>query len=60
MKRVYQFFFVRSDHMNEVENEKFWDFFENYGINHNYSALRTPQKKWWCWEEALCFTRNGL
>lgn len=37
-------FVVRSYHMSVFENENFWDLYENYGINHNYSTFRIPQQ----------------
>jgi len=37
--------FIRSDHGGEFQNEKFEHFCEKHGINHNFSAPRTPQRK---------------
>ena len=34
---------IRSDHGGEFENDLFDKFCEKYGINHNFSAPRTPQ-----------------
>ena len=36
--------FIQSDHGEEFQNEKFAHFCEKHGINHNFSALRTPQQ----------------
>ena len=33
---------MRSDHGGEFQNEKFKTFCEEYDINHNFSAPRTP------------------
>ena len=33
---------LRSDHRGEFQNEEFETFCEENGINHNFSALRTP------------------
>ena len=35
---------IRSDHGGEFENDLFDKFCEKYGINHNFSAPRTPQQ----------------
>ncbi|WP_251363026.1 DDE-type integrase/transposase/recombinase, partial [Escherichia coli] len=35
---------IRSDHGREFENQQFSDFCDNFGINHNFSAPRTPQQ----------------
>ena len=35
---------IRSDHGREFQNEKFEHFCEKHGINHNFSAPRTPQQ----------------
>ena len=35
---------IRSDHGVEFQNEKFEHFCEKHGINHNFSAPRTPQQ----------------
>ena len=35
---------IRSDHGGEFQNEKFEHFCEKHGINHNFSAPRTPQQ----------------
>jgi len=34
---------LRSDFGGEFKNEDFKNFCEEYGINHNFSAPRTPQ-----------------
>jgi len=35
---------IQSDHGGEFQNEKFEHFCEKHGINHNFSAPRTPQQ----------------
>ena len=35
---------IRSDHMREFENIDFEEYFNEHGINHNFSAPRTPQQ----------------
>src|SRR3954467_7432602 len=35
---------IRSDHGGEFENHLFEEFCGNHGINHNFSAPRTPQQ----------------
>jgi len=35
---------IRSEHSGEFQNEKFEHFCEKHGINHNFSAPRTPQQ----------------
>ena len=35
---------VRSDHEKEFENLEFKSFYEDHGITHQFSALRTPQQ----------------
>ena len=35
---------IRSDHGTEFENNQFENFCCNHGINHNFSAPRTPQQ----------------
>jgi len=35
---------IRSDHGGEFQNEKFEHFCEKHGINHKFSAPRTPQQ----------------
>ena len=35
---------VRSDHEREFENVEFEGFCDEHGIEHNFSALRTPQQ----------------
>ena len=35
---------IRRDHSGEFQNEKFEHFCEKHGINHNFSAPRTPQR----------------
>ena len=35
---------IRSDHGGEFENDLFDKFYEKYGIDHNFSAPRTPQQ----------------
>ena len=34
----------RSDHGTEFENSSFIDYCNEHGIDHNFSALRTPQQ----------------
>jgi len=34
---------LRSDHGKEFENSRFIDYYNEYSIDHNYFALRTPQ-----------------
>lgn len=36
---------IRSDHGCEFQNEDFESFCEKNGINHNFSAPRTPQQR---------------
>ena len=35
---------LRSDHSKEFENSSFTDYCNEYGVDHNFSALRTPQQ----------------
>ena len=35
---------LRSDHGKEFQNSKFDEFFSNEGLDHNFSASRTPQQ----------------
>ena len=35
---------IRSDHGREFENIDFEDYWNEHGINHNFSAPRTPQQ----------------
>ncbi|XP_070022553.1 uncharacterized protein [Nicotiana sylvestris] len=39
---------IRSDHRIEFDNAKFDELCNKNGINHNFSAPRTPQQKWCC------------
>ena len=34
---------LRSDHGTEFENSRFIDYCNEHGVNHNFSAPRTPQ-----------------
>src|ERR1044072_9095644 len=36
--------YIRSDHGGEFQNDDFELFCDEYGINHNFSAPRTPQQ----------------
>ena len=35
---------IQSDHGKEFENKLFEEFFDEFGITHNFSAPRTPQQ----------------
>ncbi|XP_056691797.1 uncharacterized protein [Spinacia oleracea] len=41
---AHQLIYIRSDHGTEFENHKFTEYCKEQGIDHNFSALRTPQK----------------
>jgi len=44
-KRVgHSFVCLRSDHGTEFENSRFIDFYNEHGVEHNFSAPRTPQQ----------------
>ena len=44
-KRVgHSLVFLRSDHGTEFENSSFIDYCNEHGVDHNFSAPRTPQQ----------------
>ena len=44
MKKCFAITYIRSDHGREFENIDFEDYRNEHGINHNFSAPRTPQQ----------------
>ena len=44
MKKNTSIVSIRSDHGGEFENQDFEEFCNNFGIEHNFSAPRTPQQ----------------
>ena len=44
MKKGFTITCIRSDHGREFENIDFEDYCNKHGINHNFSALRTPHQ----------------
>ena len=44
MKKSFAITCIRSDHGKEFENVDFENYCDEHGINHNFSALRTPQQ----------------
>ena len=44
MKKGFAITCIRSDHGKEFENVDFENYCDEHGINHKFSALRTPQQ----------------
>ena len=44
MKKCFAITYIRSDHGREFENIDFEDYCNEHEIDHNFSALRTPQQ----------------
>ena len=51
MKKGFAITCIRSDHGKEFENVDFENYCDEHGINHNFSALRTPQQNEVVWKE---------
>ena len=51
MKKSFAITCIRSDHGKEFENVDFENYCDEHGINHNFSALRTPQQNEVVWKE---------
>ena len=47
-EKGYAISFIRSDQGRESENHVFENFCNDFGIEHQFSSPRTPQKKWGC------------
>ena len=51
MKKGFAITCIRSDHGKEFENVDFENYCDEHGINHKFSALRTPQQNEVVWKE---------
>ena len=45
MKSIGKIMRIQSDHGREFENTIYVEFYDNYGISHEFSAPKTLQKK---------------